>query len=223
MRKIPWKPSTMLYPVPAVLVTCREKGGRANIITIAWAGTICSEPPMLSISVRPERHSHAIIEATGEFVVNIPTAAQAETVDWCGVVSGRDTDKFRARSLTAVPAATVEAPLIAECPLHLECRVTEARRLGSHTLFIAEVTAVQASETLMETNGRFALEKAGLLAYAHGHYYELGRQIGHFGFSVRKKQDGTDTKAGKSTRPAKAGAPHRKPGPKKSAPHRKDS
>lgn len=145
---------------------------------------------MLSISVRPATHSFAIIKETGEFVVNLPSAGQATAVDTCGVISGREVDKFERLGLTAAPASQVAAPLILECPAHLECRVREVRELGQHTLFIAEIVAVQVAESLMTAEGRLALERAGLLAYAHGHYYALGEQIGHFGFSVRKKPAG---------------------------------
>lgn len=177
----------MLYPLPVVLVTCQTPEGRPNIITVAWTGTLCTDPPMVSISVRPERHSHDIIRDTGEFVINIPTAKMLHATDYCGVVSGVHVDKFRQTRMTPMPASQVKAPLIAECPLHLECRVTESKALGSHTLFMAEIVAVQGDMSLMEDDGRFALEKAGLVVYAHGHYYLMGEQLGHFGFSVRKK------------------------------------
>jgi flavin reductase (DIM6/NTAB) family NADH-FMN oxidoreductase RutF len=186
-KKLVWKPSTMLYPLPVVMVTCQAGDERPNIITVAWAGTICSDPPMLSISVRPERHSHGILLASREFVVNVPSSDLAFATDYCGVASGRDKDKFAEAKLTPAPASVVGAPLIAECPLHLECKVTETKELGSHTMFLAEVVAVQAAEKLMDRQNRLALEKAGLLTYVHGHYYSLGKQLGHFGFSVRKK------------------------------------
>jgi flavin reductase (DIM6/NTAB) family NADH-FMN oxidoreductase RutF len=185
--KVIWKPSTMLYPLPVVMVTC-QAGGKSNIITLAWTGTICSDPPMLSISVRPERHSHGMLLESREFVVNVPSEEQAFATDYCGVVSGRDTDKFAAAKLTPAPASVVGAPLIAECPLHLECKITETRELGSHTMFLAEVVAVQAAKSLLDRNDRLALEKAGMLVYVHGHYYALGKELGHFGFSVRKKK-----------------------------------
>ena len=185
--KVIWKPSTMLYPLPVVMVTC-QAGGKSNIITLAWTGTICSDPPMLSISVRPERHSHGMLRESREFVVNVPSEEQAFATDYCGVVSGRDTDKFAAAKLTPAPASVVGAPLIAECPLHLECKITETRELGSHTMFLAEVVAVQAAKSLLDRNDRLALEKAGMLVYVHGHYYALGKELGHFGFSVRKKK-----------------------------------
>jgi flavin reductase (DIM6/NTAB) family NADH-FMN oxidoreductase RutF len=187
-RKIVWKPGTMLNPVPVVMVTCAEKGQRPNIITIAWAGTVCSEPPMLSISIRPERYSHDIIKRTGEFVVNVPSVREIRAADTCGVVSGRDVDKFEKTGLTPAPASKVGPPIIQECPLALECRVRKTVELGTHTMFVAEIVAVQVSESLMTAGGRLALEKAGLAAFAHGGYYALGRKLGYYGFSVRKKR-----------------------------------
>ena len=184
-----WKGSTLLAPLPAVMAAC---GGterwKPNIITLAWTGIVCSDPPMLSVSIRPERYSYEIIRDTGEFTVNIPTARLAAVTDWCGVVSGREHDKFRERGLTAVPSSQVSAPLIAECPLGLECRVKESIPLGSHVLFLADILAVQVSESFLDAKGRLDLEKEGLLAYVHGHYFSLGRCLGHFGFSVRKKK-----------------------------------
>ena len=186
--KILWHGSTQLAPLPPVLVGCGDGVRfRWNLITVAWTGIICSAPPLLSISIRPERHSHAILRECGEFTVNLPTERLARIVDWCGVVSGRDQDKFARTGLTALRGSEVNAPLVAEAPLSLECRVTKSLELGSHTLFLAEIVAVQAEASLLDADGKFHLEKAGLLAYAHGHYYALGREIGHFGFSVRRK------------------------------------
>ena len=187
MAKLLWKPSTQLAPVPVVMLSCQRPGERPNIITVAWVGTVCSEPPMVSVAIRPERFSHDIIRDTGEFVVNIPTVDLVRATDYCGVVSGRDTDKFKAARLTPEPAQTVRAPLIAECPLHLECQVRDQRRLGTHTLFLAEILAVRAADALLTHGGRFAIERAGLITYAHGHYYAVGRRLGHFGFAVRKR------------------------------------
>jgi len=186
-EKTLWKPGTMLYPAPAVLVTSVDKTGAPNVLTVAWTGTICSEPPMLSISVRPERYSHELIAQSGEFVVNIPSVRQARAIDYCGVVSGRTTDKFKAMRLTPGPAKTVKAPLILECPLHIECKVRRSLKLGSHTMFLAEVTAVQATTSLITPSGRLALERAGLIGYVHGGYYALEKRLGFFGFSVQKK------------------------------------
>lgn len=189
IEKLNWKPGNVLSPVPAVLVSC---GGtqewKPNLITIAWTGSICSEPPMLSISVRPERYSYDIIQATGEFVVNVPSLRQAKATDWCGMVSGRNVDKFSKTGLTPAPAVKVQCPIVLECPLNIECRVKEALKLGSHTMFAAEVMAVQVTSSLLNSKGRLCLEKAGLLAFAHGQYFALGRIIGRFGFSVKKRR-----------------------------------
>ena len=178
----------MLAPVPVVMVTCQDEKGKPNIITIAWTGTICSEPPMLSISVRPSRYSYDIIRKSGEFVVNIPSVEQAAASDKCGVLSGRKENKFKITGLTPLPSKTVKAPLIAECPVNLECKVKQHIELGSHVLFLAEITNVQVSSRLITKDGRLALEKAGLIAFAHGNYYKLGAYLDHFGFSVRKNK-----------------------------------
>ncbi|HPS01167.1 MAG TPA: flavin reductase family protein [Candidatus Sumerlaeota bacterium] len=183
-----WKPGTMLCPLPVVMVTCAGRDGRANILTVAWTGIVCTDPPMLSISVRPERYSYDLIQETGEFGVNIPSVREIRATDLCGVISGRDGDKFERAGLTPAPASIVSAPLIRECPVNLECRVTQTLALGSHTLFLAEIVATQVSKSLLTASGRLALEKAGLAAFAHGHYYALGKHLGHFGFSVRKKK-----------------------------------
>ncbi len=189
VRKISMKPATLLSPVPVVLVSCggTRPDEKPNLITIAWAGTVCSEPPMLSISVRPDRHSYELIRQSGEFVVNVPSVQQAWATDWCGVVSGRDEDKFAKTGLTPGKALQVRPPIVQECPLNIECKVRQTLELGSHVMFVAEVVGIQVSQSLMTPLNRLALETAGLLAFAHGHYYVLGRQLGHFGFSVRKK------------------------------------
>lgn len=181
-----WKPTPLLGPVPAVLVTCQGHEGPPNIITIAWTGIVNSTPPMLSISVQPIRHSHRLIAETREFVVNLPPLERVRETDLCGVISGRDGDKFQRAGLTPLPSSEVRPPLIAECPVHLECRVRHTLDLGSHTMFVAEIVAVQVAKGLIEPDGRLAFEKAGLIAWAHGHYYTLGKNLGHFGFSVRK-------------------------------------
>lgn len=185
--KVIWRPGTLLAPVPPILVSC---GGtdlyRANLITVAWTGIVNSDPPMLSISLRPDRYSHEIITATREFVVNLPDAALARAVDFCGMKSGRQTDKFAETRLTAAPCQGVRAPLVGECPVNLACKVTQIIPLGSHDLFLATITAVHVRESLIDRKGKLRLEKAGLLAYAHGEYYVLGRRLGAFGFSVRK-------------------------------------
>ncbi len=187
MKKVLWSGSTQLAPVPAVLVGCGSSPDDYNLITVARTGIICSKPPMLSISIRPERHSYGLIKNSGVFTVNIPTAAMARLTDWCGVVSGREFNKFKETNLTPVPGTKVTAPLVEESPLVLECRVTQILPLGSHDCFLAEIVAVQAAEELIDPTGRFALEDAGLVSYVHGHYFELGKCIGHFGYSVRKK------------------------------------
>ncbi|GAA6491661.1 flavin reductase family protein [Candidatus Bariatricus faecipullorum] len=188
MAKQLWKGGNMLYPVPAVMVSLADREGKSNIITVAWAGTVCTNPPMLSISVRPERYSYGILKDTGEFVVNLTTEHLARATDFCGVKSGRDMDKFRELGLTEEPAEFVRAPLIGESPVNLECRVTKVEELGSHHLFLAEVLAVHADEAYLDENNRFALEKTRPLAYVHGQYYGLGNLLGTFGYSVRKRK-----------------------------------
>jgi flavin reductase (DIM6/NTAB) family NADH-FMN oxidoreductase RutF len=192
IEKQSWRPGTVLSPIPAVLVSCGgTQGWKPNLITIAWTGTVCSEPPMLSISVRPERYSYDIIQSTGEFVVNVPSLRESRALDWCGVVSGRDADKFAVTGLTPAAAMKVQSPIVLECPLNIECRIRQSIALGSHTLFLAEVVAVQVTSSLIDAKGRLCLEKGGLVAYAHGHYFTLGRCLGHFGFSVRKSKGKT--------------------------------
>lgn len=186
MAKQHWKPGNMLYPVPAVMVSCKREGERPNIITVAWAGTVCSDPVMLSVSIRKERHSHDIIKETGEFVVNLVTKELAYATDFCGVRSGREVDKFREMKLTELTMEHVSAPGIAESPLNLECRVTEIKELGSHDLFLAEVVGVTIDDKYMDETGRFHLNDAGLVSYSHGEYFELGKKLGKFGYSVKK-------------------------------------
>lgn len=188
MGKQLWKPGNMLYPVPVVMVSCGRKGETPNIVTIAWAGTICSDPAMVSISVRKERYSYDIIKETGEFVINLTTKELAFPTDWCGVKSGRDFDKFKEMKLTPGKAEQLEsAPIIEESPVNIECKVTEVKDLGSHHLFLAEVVAVQVSEEHMNEAGKFELNELGLVAYSHGEYFELGENLGKFGYSVKKK------------------------------------
>lgn len=186
MSKQVWKPGNLLAPVPPVLVSCGNME-KPNLITIAWAGTINSDPVRVSISVRPQRYSHGLITESGEFVINLPTQKILRAVDWCGVKSGRDVDKFKEMGLTAVPGSAVSAPVLAESPLNLECRVFQTIPLGSHDLFLADVVAVDVDEDLLDEAGRLRLDKAGLAAYVHGTYYALGKQLGTFGYSVRKK------------------------------------
>lgn len=187
MGKQTWKPGNMLYPVPAVLVTCQDKDGNDNVLTIAWAGTICSDPAMLSISLRKERHSYPMIKESGEFVVNLTTEDLVWATDYCGVKSGKDEDKFANAKLTKGKAEIVNAPIIVESPVNLECKVKQVVELGSHDMFIAEVVNVQVSEEYLDEKGTFHLEDADLVAYSHGRYYSLGQQLGTFGYSVRKK------------------------------------
>ncbi len=187
MSKQNWKPGNMLYPVPAVMVSCQKPGEKSNIITVAWAGTICSDPVMLSISVRPNRFSHDIIEETGEFVVNLVNVDLTKACDWCGVRSGKDYDKFKEMNLTEYKSEYMETPAIEESPVNIYCKVKKIERLGSHDMFIAEVVGVTVDEKYMDENGKFDLSKADLMAYSHGEYFSLGEKLGSFGYSVRKK------------------------------------
>ena len=188
-QKEVWRPGNMLYPLPAVMVSCARAGEKPNIITVAWAGTVCSSPAMVSISVRPERYSHDIIEESGEFVINLVTEKLIRSCDWCGVKSGRDVDKFESCRLTARRAEKLtSAPVIEESPVNIECRVTQKIPLGSHDLFLAEVMSVDIDPSYMDEKGRFELNRSGLITYSHGEYYTLGRKVGSFGYSVRKKK-----------------------------------
>lgn len=189
MTKQPWKPGTMIYPVPAVLVSCGDERLGYNIITIAWTGTLCSDPPLCYISVRPERYSYDLIRQTGAYVINLTTRALVFATDWCGVQSGRDKDKFKEMKLTPVKAQKVSAPLIAESPLNIECRVREIVSLGSHDMFVSEVVAVNAEQDLINPlTGAFQLSQSDPICYVHGRYFQLGRMLGTFGFSVRKRK-----------------------------------
>ena len=186
MSKELWKPGNMLYPLPVVMISVADKAGKANIITVAWAGTVCTNPPMVSISVRPERYSYNILKETGEFVINLTTKDLAYATDYCGVKSGRDVDKFREMKLTPLPGEKVKAPLIKESPVNLECRVTQVLPLGSHDMFLAEVVAVHADKQYMDEKGKFHLEYAQPIVYSHGSYLATGETIGTFGYSVKK-------------------------------------
>ena len=190
MSKEYWKPGNMLYPVPAVMVSCGRKGEKPNIITVAWAGTVCSDPPMVSISVRKERYSYEIIRETGEFVINLVNRELVRAADYCGVKSGRDTDKFKEMGLTAQPSRYVGAPGIGESPVNLECRVTNRLELGSHDMFLARAEGVAIDGKYMDEKGKFHLNDSGLVSYSHGEYFELGKKLGSFGWSVRKKERG---------------------------------
>ena len=187
MGKQVWEPCSILSPVPAVLVTVRGKSGQDNVLTIAWCGTVCSSPAMVSISVRKERFSHEMLRESGEFVINLVTEELVRAADYCGVRSGKNEDKFRTCGLTKAAASKVSAPLISESPVNLECRVKNILELGSHDLFLAEVVSVDVDEKLLDERGRLMLERAGLVAYAHGQYFSLGDMIGSFGYSVKKK------------------------------------
>ena len=191
MGKQNWKAGNMLYPVPAVMVSCKAKSdkneNRSNIITLAWAGTVCSAPVMLSVSIRPERYSHDIIEKSGEFVVNLVTEDLTRACDWCGVRSGKDYDKFKEMKLAEYVSDFMETPAIAESPVNIYCKVKDILRLGSHDMFLAEVVGVTVDETYMDENGKFDLEACKLMAYSHGEYFALGKKLGKFGYSVKKK------------------------------------
>ena len=186
MAKLQWKPGTLLAPAPPALVSCGTMEEH-NVLTAAWTGIVNSEPPMTYVSIRPQRHSHGIIKEKGEFVINLPTEAIVKATDLCGVKSGRDVDKFQLAGLTAEPSNLVAAPGIAECPISLECKVREVTSLGSHDMFLADIVAVDVDPKYVDEKGALHMEKAGLLAYAHGAYFGLGKQLGTFGFSVRKK------------------------------------
>lgn len=191
MAKEIWQPGNMLYPIPAVMVSCQKPGEKPNIITVAWAGNVCSSPAMLSISVRKERYSYDIIKETGEFVINLTSRELTRATDWCGVRSGKDYDKFKEMNLTPQKSVKVSAPGIAESPVNIECRVKTVLELGSHDLFIAEVLCVTVDDRYMDENKRFDLGKADLVAYSHGEYFSLGEKLGKFGYSVAKPQHKT--------------------------------
>lgn len=193
MEKELWKPGNMLYPLPAVMVSCAE-GGKNNIITVAWTGTVCTNPPMLSISLRPERFSYGMIARTKEFAVNLTTKKLARACDYCGVKSGRDVDKFKETGLAAAEAAHIKAPLIAQSPVNIECRVKEIIKLGSHDLFLADVLAVHVDKAYLDEKGRFDLNRAEPIVYSHGEYYGLGGLVGQFGYSVKKHKNGNHKK-----------------------------
>ena len=213
MAKQLWKPGNMIYPLPAVMVSVTDGEGNDNIITVAWTGTVCTNPAMAYISVRPSRYSYDMIRKTGEFVINLTTEELAFATDFCGVRSGRDVDKFRKLNLTKEKAQFVSAPMIGEAPVSIECRVREVKELGSHDMFLADVLAVHADEAYMDKNNRFRLNDAGLLVYSHGEYLAGGRKVGTFGYSVKKKQQKsekaeklkTSGKAGTSGKPGMSG------------------
>ncbi len=186
-KKQEWKPGNMIYPVPAVMITVADRKGNDNIITVAWTGTVCTNPPMAYISVRPERYSYHMIQETGEFVINLTTRKLAYATDFCGVKSGRDIDKFRELKLTRQKSSKVTPPMIEESPVNIECKVTECKELGSHHMFLAEVVAVHVDESYLNETGKFQLEKAEPIVYSHGTYFDLKHQLGNFGYSIKKK------------------------------------
>ena len=190
MAKQIWKSGTMLYPLPAVLVSCAH-GGRDNVFTVAWTGIVCTDPAKTYVSVRPERYSYELIRESGEFVINLVPAHLARACDLCGVISGREGDKFARAGLTRETMRDVGCPGVAECPVQLECRVDQVLKLGSHHMFLSDILCVHADEALLSPTGKLELERAALLSYSHGGYYEPGRMLGHFGFSVRKKPSGS--------------------------------
>ena len=194
MSKVQWKGSALLGPVPPALVTCGTLEN-PNVCTVAWCGIVNSKPPRTYISLRPSRHSHQLITNSGEFVIALPTTQLVKTIDYCGVKSGRDENKFETCNLTPQAATTISAPLIEQSPVCLECRVFQTISLGSHDMFLADIVAVNVEENLLDASGRLMLEKAGLAAYAHGSYFALGNKLGTFGYSVRKK---SKSPAGKS-------------------------
>lgn len=186
MQKRNWKPGTLIYPLPAVIVSCGHTKDSMNLITIAWTGTVNSNPPMCYISVRKERHSYQIIKDTGDFVINLTTERMVKATDWCGVRSGRDYNKFEEMKLTPGKSEVVGAPIIVESPLNIECKVKDIIPLGSHDMFLSEVVNIKASEDFFDDKGAFHLDKANLITYSHGQYYNLGKKLGKFGFSVQK-------------------------------------
>ena len=188
MAKINFKPGNMLYPLPAVLISCGDIDGESNLFTVAWAATVCTNPPMVSISVRPERYSYDMIRRQKEFVINLTTKDLAFATDYCGVRSGRDYDKWSDCHLTKEKADQVLCPMIKESPVNIECKVSQIQELGSHHMFIADVLAINSDEKYIDDKGAFDISKCDLIAYSNGHYYELGKKIGRFGFSVQKKQ-----------------------------------
>ena len=200
MAKQVWKPGNMLYPLPAVMVSTADKKGNTNILTIAWTGTVCTNPAMVYISVRPERHSYQMLKESGEFVVNLTTEDLTHATDYCGVRSGKDVDKWKECGLTKEKAVSLKyAPVIAESPVNIECRIKSIQELGRHDMFLAAVTAVQVDEGYVDEKGKFELNRTGLLAYSHGEYLGLGKKLGTFGYSVRKKPSHKKTSRSRKT------------------------
>lgn len=206
MERQNWKPGNMLYPVPAVMVVCARPNQKPNIITIAWAGTICTNPAMLSISIRPGRYSYDIIKETGEFTVNLVTPALAQAADYCGVRSGRQVDKFAATNLDPIASAKIQAPGIRQSPVILECKLKQTLALGSHHMFLAEVVNVSVAQEQIDDHGKFHLNRLGLVAYSHGQYFSLGEKLGRFGYSVQKQ---ASPASGLNSAQAKPGRPEK--------------
>ena len=188
MAKVDFKPGNMLYPLPVVLVSVADGKGNDNILTIAWTGTICSDPAMVSISVRKERYSYPMIKETGEFVINLTTEDLAFATDYAGVTSGRDVDKWAKLGLTRVPSDKVAAPYIAESPVAIECKVTEVKELGTHDMFRHEIVALHVDGKYMDEKGAFHQERAKPLVYSHGKYFAIGKELGKFGYSIKKEK-----------------------------------
>lgn len=188
MAKAEWGPGNMLYPLPVVMVSVSDEEGHDNIITVAWAGTVCTNPPMVSISVRPERYSYKMLTDTREFVINLTTEKLAFATDYCGVKSGRDVDKFKELRLTREKASHVGVPMIGESPVSIECRIREIQEYGSHSVFTADVLAVHVDTAYMDEKGKFDLASANPIVYSHGEYYGLGKKLGTFGYSIKKKR-----------------------------------
>lgn len=187
MGKITFKPGNMLYPLPVVMVSVADKEGNSNIITVAWAGTVCTNPPMVSISVRPSRYSYHMLMETGEFVINLTTRDLVYATDYCGVKSGKDVDKWKEMKLTPVPSKEIAAPAIKESPVNIECKVVKVESFGSHDVFTANVVAVHVDDAYMDEKGTFHLTQANPIVYSHGEYYDLGKKLGKFGYSIKKK------------------------------------
>ncbi|MBR1739020.1 MAG: flavin reductase family protein [Ruminococcus sp.] len=185
-----WKGSVITSPLPPTLVSCKS-GDEVNVLTVAWTGILCTRPPVTYISVRPERFSYGLIKESGEFAINLPTRELVRAVDWCGVRSGREHDKIAEMGLHISDCKEIAAPMIDECPVSIECKVREIVPLGSHDMFIADIVGINAAEELLDKDGRLCLDRAGLIAYAHGEYFELGKKLGSFGYSVRKKKKKT--------------------------------
>jgi len=200
MAKQLWKPSTILNPVPVVMVSCCGREGKPNIITVEWAGTINSKPPMVSISIRKERYSYNLIKEKGQFVINLTTRKLAFAADFCGVKSGRDVDKFEVLKLTQEKASVVDVPMIKESPVNIECTVKDIIELGSHDMFIAQIEAVSVDESLIDKKGRLCMEKADLICYSHGEYWSLEKTLGYFGYSITKRKEDLKRRLNKKDR-----------------------